>query len=315
MPRALSLLLFVVAALLALPAPPLAAQPKAPAADAAQLKAEGDAAMDALRFEDALKAYDKAYALKGDPAVLFNQGRALEALGRLPEALDKLNEFDQKATPELRAKVGELLKKHLQEIQGRVATVVVEGLQDGATLRMGDRVLGVAPLPKLRVNAGKVHLEASLEGFFPEVLDVELEGGKANTVKLSLTPRDPRGTLTITSNVPGARVYVDAMPSGQVPVEVKLQPGPHLIRVESSGYDDSEARVEIKTGDKRSFEVPLAKTPIAREWWFWTTLTAGVLLTGGAVGLGVALTTEEPHDLGNMSPEVITVEGVTLVRF
>jgi hypothetical protein len=312
--RALLVLLVLLAALSS--APVADAQPKPPApVEAATLKAEGDAAMDALRFEDALRAYERSYAAKPDPAILFNQGRALEALGRLPEALDKLNEFDQKATPELRAKVGDLLKKHLQEIHGRVATLVVDGLQDGATLRLGDRVLGVAPLKSLRVNAGKVHLEASLEGFFPETLDTELAGGKENKVTLTLTPRDPRGTLTITSNVVGARVYVDAQPTGQVPVEVKLQPGPHLIRVEQDGYDASESRIELKTGEKRTFDVPIAKRPIEKEWWFWTTLTAGVLLTGGAVGLGVALTTEEPHDIGNMSPEVITVEGVSLFRF
>src|SRR4051812_13704733 len=54
---------------------------------AAQLKTDGDKAFDTFSYEEAIKAYDAAYELSHDPALHFNRGRALQALGRYPEAL------------------------------------------------------------------------------------------------------------------------------------------------------------------------------------------------------------------------------------
>ena len=58
--------------------------PAEDAARAAQMKAAGDAAMDKLRFADAVDAYQQAFTLAHEPAVLYNLGRALEGLGSYP---------------------------------------------------------------------------------------------------------------------------------------------------------------------------------------------------------------------------------------
>src|SRR5215212_6386311 len=63
-------------------------------AEAAAHKKSGDEAMDTFRFADALAAYTDAYAITKDTALLYNMGRALQALNRFPEALDKLEAFD-----------------------------------------------------------------------------------------------------------------------------------------------------------------------------------------------------------------------------
>ncbi len=64
------------------------------AAEAALLKQQGDALMDALDYPGALRKYEEAYAKHADAALLYNQGRALELMGRFPEALDLLRRFD-----------------------------------------------------------------------------------------------------------------------------------------------------------------------------------------------------------------------------
>jgi tetratricopeptide (TPR) repeat protein len=73
--------------------------------DAASLKAEGDSLFDKGRFADAYDAYRRAYDKSRSPALLYNQARALEAMGEYPEALDKLDAFQTTAPPELRARV------------------------------------------------------------------------------------------------------------------------------------------------------------------------------------------------------------------
>src|SRR5687767_2911590 len=81
---------------------PLAAQ------DADALKKQGDDAMIALHYEDALGHYKKAYELSGNSALLYNMGRAYEALADYPSALEALEMFAEKAPPELRARVPKL---------------------------------------------------------------------------------------------------------------------------------------------------------------------------------------------------------------
>lgn len=273
--------------------------------DAASLKAEGDKLMDNLRYEDALGKYDAAYKLKADPALLYNQGRALEGLGRFPDALDKLLEFRDKAPKELLARLGEALDKNITELRGRVATITVTVDPSGASVRLGDRILGATPLSKLRVNAGKAHFEIAKEGYFTETVDVELKGNQDNPLTLTLAPRDARATIDITSSVPGAKITIDGSSRGQVPLQLKLQPGPHLVRAEQSGYLDSESTLDLSPQQQKSLKIELLPTPIEYQWWLWTTI--GVALTGGGVTTALLLTQERPADEGTLSPGQIVV--------
>src|SRR5262249_14067665 len=72
---------------------------------AAALKQRGDAAMDSLRYDDAIAAYEKAYAISKDPAILYNLGRVHQARGVYPKALEYLERFDREAPPELKSRV------------------------------------------------------------------------------------------------------------------------------------------------------------------------------------------------------------------
>src|SRR5690348_13359360 len=62
-------------------------------ARAADLKKKADALMDELKFADAYQLYAEAYGISADPALLYNEGRALEATGDYPRALDRLEQF------------------------------------------------------------------------------------------------------------------------------------------------------------------------------------------------------------------------------
>src|SRR4051812_42541264 len=78
-------------------------------ADSAEEEGQkGDAAMVALRYQEALDNYRKAYELTKSPALLYNMGRAYEGLAEFPKALDALEEFSDKAPRELLARVPKL---------------------------------------------------------------------------------------------------------------------------------------------------------------------------------------------------------------
>src|SRR5450631_1189811 len=75
---------------------------------ASELKRSGDAAMHAAHYEDALEAYDAAYAVEPDPAILYNRARALQGLGNYPEALASIESFEKLAPAALKQRVPKL---------------------------------------------------------------------------------------------------------------------------------------------------------------------------------------------------------------
>src|SRR5437762_13513187 len=83
----------------------IAGTARAQSPEADDLKHKGDALLVERRYDQALDAYDKAFALSPNPAIHFNRARALQFLARFPEALSALERFEQESTPDLRAKV------------------------------------------------------------------------------------------------------------------------------------------------------------------------------------------------------------------
>lgn len=302
-------MLRLLALLFALMIVPLAASSTAfaQANEAARLKAEGDALMGDIKYQQALEKYDAAYKLSADPALLYNQGRALEALSRYPEALEKLRAFDAKATPELHAKVPNL-KKLIDDIAGRTTLLTVEVSQPGATIRLGNTVLGTSPLMETRVNSGNVKIEISLEGYDSLSREVKLPGGARHKESFLLVPRDKMAVLSIDSPVKGASVRVDGGAPSQVPTEVKLAPGKHTVELSAAGYNDNTVEVVLKPTERRVLNIEPGEAPVYEQWWFWT--VGGVVLAGaGASVLAYALLTEGDPDEGSIPPCQLTVSA------
>jgi hypothetical protein len=309
----LALALSVASAFISAPATSFA-QPK-PAKkateDAAVLKKQGDEAMLRLGYQDALAFYEQAFALSKDPALHYNRGRALEALGRFPEALAMFEAFVREAPPDLKSRVPKL-EELVDTIRLRVAVLSLRTVPAGASVRLGDAVIGETPLSDKQVNAGKVKLEITADGYEPLKQDLELKGGKKTDLALSLVPKDKQGTLVVRASVAGAAVEVDGKPVGRVPAELRLPPGSHEITVDLGGFEEEERTVVISTGQRKEVDVTLRELPEVYEtWWFWTILGGGVA-TGGAIGLGYALSTERAPGEGDIEPKQIPIDPATL---
>lgn len=277
------------------------------AAEAAVLKQQGDALMDALDYPGALKKYEDAYAKHADAALLYNQGRALELMGRFPEALDLLRRFDAQASPELHAKLPNLAQLILAiEEQTCELSITVKVKGDKAprnlTVKLGNEVIGGALVTKKRVNAqdGAI-LEVTADGYEPyrDTIPLPKRGNKDFTVALAAT--DKTAVLRVESPVAGAKVRVDGKEVGQVPTEVRLAPGAHTVVLSAVGYNDNEITVELGPTDVRTERIEPGSAPAYTQWWFWT-IGLGVLAAGGGAGLAYALLTERSPDEGSIAP-------------
>jgi len=86
-------------------------------ARARELFDNGSILYDEGRYEEAVAAFEAAYALSNRPLLLYNMASALERLGRWEEALDALNGYRAFATADER----ETIERRIRNIEERVA--------------------------------------------------------------------------------------------------------------------------------------------------------------------------------------------------
>jgi hypothetical protein len=276
---------------------------------ATQLKAEGDAAFDQSFYGDALRAYEAAYEVSHDPALLFNRGRALQALGRYPEALEMFERFAKEASPALRAKVPGL-PKLIADVAARVATLHIVCNVTGAQVVAQDRILGeTGTLEDVRLNAGAITVKITREGYFPVKREVVLRAGQTATVDVKLLARATSGVLAVVVEPKAARVTIDGKFEGNAPIELVLPAGTHDVAVTSPGYEPLASKAVVKADGRADVRLTMQATPsILSKWWFWTGV--GAIVVGGVV-VTVALTTNRSPADGDFSPGRATAPLIT----
>ena len=295
-------------------APPRAAtaQEPPPAAEPAARKAEGDQAMEALRYADALAAYRDAYALTKDPALLYNMGRALQALNRFPEALEKLEAFQAAASPELLGRVPRL-PALIAEIRARVSTVTITTNVDGARILVRGTVAGKAPLERpLKLTSGRAEIDVEADGYFPARHVIDLPGGDTTSLDVPLYSRSTTGILSVRSTAARAEVFVDAKRVGVAPVEVNLPGGNHAIRLTHPDFSDLETTAVVPAGGRKELNLTLSPPSITSRWWFWGGV--GVAVAAG-VAVAIVATTERSPDSGTIAPGQLPAPGGAAFRF
>lgn len=263
--------------------------------EAAKLKKEADVLMDQDRYVDALALYARAYELTSDPVLLYNQGRALEAMGDYSDALDKLERFDREASPALRAKVPGL-HDLITDLRGRVATLVVTTNAPGARLFVREKAAGtIQKETRIRTRSGAATIEVAADGYVTFKKEVDLAGGTVVKIdaQLSLKKGD---ALIIVRSRPSADIAVDGKAIGRSPLELHLPPGQHTLLAEAAGRETERVPMTLALGDRRELDIELREPPgVLSRWWFWTAV--GVVAAGGVASYFV-LTTERDPDRG-----------------
>ena len=286
-------------AMAAPPPPPAATAPPEPTAQdrAAELKKRGDAAMDALHYDEAIDDYTQAYALAADPALLYNRGRVHQARAEWPAALADLERFARDATPELRQRVPKL-DELLAEARGHVATVALTSNVDGARVLVRRTQVGTTPIAgSLQLDSGPAIIEVLAEGFFDWRRELDLKGGATTVLVAQLGTKSTSGVLRVSAITPGARVRIDETPTTSAPAEAIVLAGVHRVVVHAEGCDDRETNVVVAAGETKEVTLEPERRPaLTSRWWFWTGV--GVVVVAGAT-VTYALVTSRPADKGD----------------
>lgn len=281
---------------------PLAAQaqkpPKSPAqskSEAGRLKSAADVLMDQDRYADALVLYERAYELSSDAALLYNEGRALEALGDYPRALEKLEAFERDAPPATRALVPGL-RELIADLRSRMATLVVRTNAPNARVLLRQKDEGVVNGERrFPTRAGQASVEVAADGYETFRRDIDLSAGATMTLEANLSLKK-KDALIVVRTTPSADIFFDGTALGRAPLQVHATPGSHELVATANGFYEERVAMTLALGDRRDIELELRKTPgIASKWWFWTGL---VVVVAGGVATAIVLTREKPHDNG-----------------
>jgi PEGA domain len=271
-------------------------------ATAASLKQEGNNAMAALRPADALVAYRRAYAILPEPALLYNIGHALEAIGDFPAALAEYEEFRRVAPAELKARVPRL-DELITDMQGRVTVVTIHCNVPGARVLVRDIAVGQvggSGVLSQPFASGPAKIEVLSEGYAPYTRQTTFERGKPSVFEVDLVSKAAAGVIAIDTAPVSGTVLVDGKVVGQAPVEDTVSGGTHRIVVRHDGYPDVETQAVAEIGQTKHFTINLEKSPLfLTRWWFWAGV--GVVAAGTAAVLYAAYRSKSP-DSGTIAP-------------
>ena len=253
--------------------------------EAAKLYARG-------QFKEAARAFEVAHLRFDDSAFLFNAGRAWEKAGNLPNALFALEQFahlaPDRAAP-ARKLIATLEPRALQKY-GRLAVRIPRN--DAAIVTVGGRQVAWP----VWLAAGTVEIVVEADGFFEERRSVVIEQGKKSALTIPLREVATTGSLLVTSEPPGAPVWLNGQRIGRTPVgRPDLLAGRYNVAVADP---ESAETVEIVAGGSAVVHRvirgasppeepgPAASSGVVDQWWFWTLIGLGV---AGAVTTGVLL--------------------------
>jgi hypothetical protein len=284
-----------------------------PSAD--ELKTRGNQAMLELNYQEAITAYKAALALNpNDVSLHYNLGRAHQARGDYPAALDALTEFEQKAPPETKAKVPSLAQL-VADVKSRVGELTVhcntEVSKGAIVVEGGSKVEGCSTSPKrirVSVAAKSASVELRLESDVFQAPPVKVDvvgGGPPVDVAFAVTTKSNVGLLRVVATPASAIVSVDGSAKGNSPVELSLPAGSHVVDVAAESYESAHVPFVLEVGGKKELNLTLEKSaPLTKRWWFW----AGTgVVAAAAISAAVILIVQPEREAsrGTIDPGVI----------
>jgi tetratricopeptide (TPR) repeat protein len=295
------------------PAVAAAAEMARARAEAQSLKNDGDTLFRAREFAAAIEAYRNSYSKYSDERVLYNEARALQALGRYSESLAQLKHFAEVASPEVKAEVPALPELQAN-LRSRVAEVTIRINQPDTQVTFRNQPLDLAGgAGPIWVDAGEGALRVTKDGFFPYERQITLRGGSSASFDVALGSIERQAQIVIKSRVPGSAISIDGEALAQAPTEALVLPGTHRVVARREGYSDASMQVIVVAGQHRELELnPLEQHPLLKQWWFWA--GAAVVVAAG-VTTAIVVARHEDGTSGDFSPSVISGPLSSPLRF
>jgi hypothetical protein len=214
-----------------------------------------------LLFEDgdygtALLKYQAAYDATHDPRLLWDVAVCEKSLRHYARAIEVLARYVTEG--------GELLtagdRRDAQELTRAItpftATETLHVSQDGAEVRIDDKVVGASPLAgPVVLDIGTRHVRVHKDGYRTWDRQVPVGGSAPTTLEVPLDKEGGHIDLRVPS---GATVEIDGRSVGQGPtISLDLDVGPHALRLTAPRMRPIMTDLVVEDGKTRSLDLQL----------------------------------------------------------
>lgn len=208
-----------------------------PREDAKNEFAAGQAADRQKDWKLAIEHYLRAYDLVPHPFALFNIAADYEQLGKPREAAHYYQLYVDAPEATDREKV----RKQIRDLRDKPAKLEVTSTPDGATITIDGQSVGTTPYTG-RLKGGRHEIVVERDDQRASKV-VVVEFGEPVVVDLAVGRR--QGSLAISGSPPGARVAIDGVDVGTMPLAVPIEAGEHKVEVTQVGYQRYEQTATV----------------------------------------------------------------------
>ncbi|MCP4446119.1 MAG: PEGA domain-containing protein [Myxococcales bacterium] len=237
---------------------------------------QGQSFFQAGKFDEAALQFKNAYDARPYAQFLFNIGACYEKSDNYPSALAYYEKYlaagpEQDDAKKTKLRI-EALKEAIDEMKAAgtdpstpseamknlenveiPGLVVIESDPQGADIYIDSR--DSKPLSKTPWNGsltGEHLIIIERKGYKPVEKTIRADPNRLFYWVSSLAEEDYLGYLDVTSNIPGADIYIDDRSvgvQGKTPWRDEIKPGKHKVWVTREGYDVFETEVEVIAGE------------------------------------------------------------------
>ena len=165
----------------------------------------------------------------------------------------------------LNEKVAEKENKKEEDKQNtNICLVSIVSKPDKAEVYINGKYAGLTPINDYKFIPGRHNIEIKKEGYetYKERMQIN-EGEGRKKINVVLTKIE-KGTLSITSDPSGAKVYVDGEYKGTTPLSIKLKAGTYSVVLKKRGYEEYATDIIIKSNKENKISATLKRARIKR---------------------------------------------------
>ncbi len=146
--------------------------------------------------------------------------------------------------------------------------VVVESEPANATIYLDDKKKGpFATTPWSGSVEGDHKIIIEKRGYKISESTISADPSKLFVLKAVMAQEDYLGWVEITSNVPGAEIFIDDKSIGAVgktPLSQNIKPGKHTFWISTDGYSEYKEEVEVIAGETHTVKAALKGQPVGK---------------------------------------------------
>jgi hypothetical protein len=232
---------------------------------------KGKKTSDPAAYQQAVEFYKKYLA--ADPQA-SDKAKVEKAIGVLEAEIAKLKQSSSApppgagsaATPPPSAAPSQEVQQ-LGDIKVR-GLVVIESEPQNATIYLDDKkkgAFGTTPWSGSLEGSHKVIVEK--RGYKVAEGTISADPSKLFVFKTVMAEEDYLGWVEITSNVPGADIYIDDKSIGAVgktPLSQNIKPGKHTFWITAEGYDEYKEEIEVVAGSTHAIKAQISGAPVGK---------------------------------------------------